>query len=107
METFTKYDPITLDLKRVESLHDLMRMCNVLQVRIHSVQFYMNGFRVTFENWEGDAILHDGSYGRNSYDWETIGFPWDGDDISVHSPAELASLLYDYKNGEYKDGNQK
>lgn len=106
MKTFTEYDPITLDLKRVESLHNLMRACETLLVHIRSVQFYMNGFRVTFEDWKGDAILHDGSKnGRDTYDWETVGFPWDGDDVSVHSPVELAFLLHDYKNGEYHDGN--
>lgn len=105
MKTFTKYSPIVLDRERVESLYQLMRACDTMMVRIRDIQFYMNGFRVTFEDWKGDAILHDESYMCDSYVWETIGFPWDGDDESVHSPVELAFLLHTYKYGEYSDGN--
>lgn len=100
METFTKYNFITLDRERVESLYQLMRACDTLIVRVRDIQYFMNGFRVTFEDWKGDAILHDGSYGHGAYEWETIGFPWDGDDVSVHSPKDLAFLLHSYKYGE-------
>lgn len=105
MKTFTEFDPITLDLKRVESLHNLMRACETLLVHIRDIQLYMNGFRVTFEDWEGDAILHDWSYGHENYDWETINFPWDEDDVSVHSAKDLAFLLHTYKYGDYNEGN--
>ena len=105
MKTFTKYDPIALDRERVESLYQLMRACDTLMVRIRDIQYFMNGFRVTFEDWKGDAILHDGSYGHGSYEWETINFPWDEGDVSVHSAKDLAFLLHTYKYGEYSDGN--
>ena len=31
--------------------------------------------------------------------WETIGFPWDGDDVSVHDADELAFYLRCLDNG--------
>lgn len=84
----------------VNGLIALVEACAENGVKITEIRYYMNGFRVLFDVEGGDAILHDGSYGRHSGEWETIGFPWDGDDVSVHDAATLARLLAALKNGE-------
>ena len=86
-----------LDITRVYALCKLVNLCKEKNIEITHVDAYMHGFIVVFENWSGDAILHDGSYQNTKYKWETIGFPWDGEDVSVHSAEELASLLALYK----------
>ena len=90
-------DCTLVDIARLHSLFNLMSLCKEKNVGITRIVVYMHGFVVTFEDWDGDAILHDGSYENEKYKWETIGFPWDGEDVSVHSAEELASLLALYK----------
>lgn len=106
-----------IDGAYVASLVQLVNACKLADVKINTVQAYQNGWRVTFENFDGDAICHDGSYGSPYYhdyfnpdrytnnfntvgDWETIGFPWDYDDVSVHSASELAYYLSCLKKGQ-------
>lgn len=113
------FTPTIVDAAYVLALCELVGKCRAYGVNINTVQAYQNGWRVTFENFNGDAICHDGSYGSpyyhdyfNSdryendwskifgYEWETIGFPWDGDDVSVHSATELAFYLAELKRGK-------
>lgn len=83
-----------IPIERVEALANLLNLCSLNNIKITSVMVFLNGFRVTFENWEqGDAIMHDGSYYNNLRDWETYGFPWDDGDVSTHSTEELVNLL--------------
>ena len=89
-----------INLTYVNGLADLVMACRANDVKITSVHNYINGYIVCFEIEGGDAILHDGSYGRDSGKWETIGFPWDGMDVSVHDADTLARLLAAVKNGE-------
>ena len=49
------------------------------------------------ENWDGDAVLHKYSMGNKLNMWETMGFPWDYDDVSAHTTEELIRLLIKYK----------
>lgn len=91
------YDEI--NLAYVNGLADLVIACRANDVKITGVRSYLNGFIVYFEVEGGDAILHDGSYGRTAGQWETIGFPWDGMDVSVHSAENLAQLLAAVKIG--------
>lgn len=106
-----------IDGSYVASLVELVNACRAHDVNINTVQSYQNGWRVTFEDFNGDAICHDGSYGspycndyfnedkyKNDFNktgsWETIGFPWDYDDVSVHTAEELAENLAALKHGE-------
>lgn len=99
-EEIAKFTPIDIDLNRLHALNNLCNYCKKYGVGIKKVKCFMNGFQVLFDGFEGDAILHDGSYGRESCDWETLGFPWDGDDVSVHTVHQLASMLAALKRGE-------
>lgn len=106
-----------IDAMYVNSLVDLISACRMVGVEVDKVCHSQNGWCVTFKGFEGaDAVCHDGSYGNpihNRYfdpdkyhndwdehgDWETSGFPWDCDDVSVHSAQELALYISALKNG--------
>lgn len=117
IENKNAFNPITIDGSYVASLVELVNACRAHGVNINTVQSYQNGWRVTFEDFKGDAICHDGSYGSPYYHdyfnedkyendfnktglWETIDFPWDYDDVSVHTAEELAENLATLKRGE-------
>lgn len=113
-----------IDAAYVNSLVDLVNVCRELDVKIDKVYHYQHGWGVTFKGFEGDAICHSGSCGSpcpnglydpstetnnwdNSGRWETMGFPWDGDYVSVHSASALAHMIaalrdgYDWEYYEY------
>ena len=92
-----------IPIKRVYSLAILIGYCAEENISLSRVSVHMNGFRVEFEGLDGDAILHDYSYSNDSGAWETMGFPWDYDDVNVHEPRKLARLLGALKRGEYAD----
>lgn len=94
------FHPQELNVERVCALSELVSACKKEDVKITKAYFYQNGFQVQFEDIPGDAILHDGSYGKIWCHFETIGMPWDNDDVSVHDPETLAKLLGALKRGE-------
>ena len=105
------FTPMQIDAAYINSLVELVNACRAQSVDLDTVQTFQGGFRVTFKGYDGDAICHDHSYGSPRYGafydskyapdndwsasgaWETIGFPWDHDDVSVHSADELAFFL--------------
>lgn len=105
-----------IDAAYINSLVDLVNACRELDVKIDKVAYYQHGWIVTFEDFDGDAICHSGSYGSPCYgglynpdierndwsdsgSWETFGFPWDHDDVSVHSARALAYMLDALRGG--------
>lgn len=112
------FSPRLIDAAYVNTLTDFILACRENKVEIKQVQFFQNGWQVTFSGCEhGDAICHDGSYGSPCYGavldeslhsndwtkrgrWETIGFPWDGDDVSVHDSETLAKMIAAYQKGD-------
>lgn len=113
-----------VDAAYVNSLVDLVNACRKNHVAIDKVAYYQHGWCVTFKGYDGDAICHSGSHGspcymglynpkmeRNDWNssgqWETIGFPWDGVDVSVHSACALAHMIAALRDGqnweEYED----
>ena len=93
METFTNFTPVAIDLVRANSLAELLTACKESNVEVKKILFFQNGFQVLFEGIEGDAILHDGSYGRSAGLWESYQMPWDFDDVSVHTAKTLVRLI--------------
>lgn len=106
-----------VDAAYINSLVDLINACRENRVAIDKVTYYQHGWSVTFKGYSGDAICHSGSYGspcymglyipeveRNNWDnsgrWETIGFPWDGGDVSVHSANALAAMIAALNRGD-------
>ena len=105
-----------IDAAYVNSLVDLVNACRKHDVEIDKVAYYQHGWSVTFKGYDGDAICHSGSYGSPCYGglyrpeaedndwnncgrWETIGFPWDDIDASVHSAETLALIISALNNG--------
>lgn len=118
MTTYTEFSTKQIDAAYINALVDLINACRKFKVELDKVQHFQNGWRVTFKGYSGDAICHDGSYGSPNYapkyhsettnlndweqsgPWETIGFPWDGDDVSVHDALELAAFIASLNDGE-------
>ena len=83
------------------ALNNLIEMCEQADVAISKVQFYLNGFVVYFEGFpNANAVCHNSSYGNKYGLWETMGFPWDGDDVSVLNAYELVSEIRNVTNPE-------
>ena len=113
MAIYSKFTREQIDAAYINALVNLINACRQRGVELNTVSHYQNGWLVTFKGYSGDAICHDGSYGSPNYNlecnsestnqndwsdnsgaWETIGFPWDGDDVSVHDVNELAYYLH-------------
>lgn len=89
---FTAYK---IDVNRTIRLVLLLAECERLGVEIKEVGMMQNGYVVTFKGHENaDAILHDNSFRNETNEWETMGFPWDNDDVSTHDAKTLARLIY-------------
>ena len=106
-----------IDGAYVNSLVDLIHACRKYDAIIDKVNVYQHGWLVTFAGCDGDAICHNGSYGspcygglynpereRNDWSnwgrWETIGFPWDNGDVSVHNAKCLARMIGALQRGK-------
>lgn len=101
-----------IDAAYVNSLVDLINACRANSVDIDKVSYYQHGWVVTFKDYpDADAICHNGSMGSPCYGglytpeveendwndcgrWETIGFPWDCGDVSVHRAEVLAQMIH-------------
>lgn len=111
------FTPMQIDAAYINSLVELVNACRAQHVELDKVCTFQGGWHVTFKGHEdADAVCHDHSYGSPRYGaffdknmpendwsrsgaWETIGFPWDGDDVSVHDADELAFYLRCLDNG--------
>ena len=110
-----------IDAAYINSLVDLVNACRRHNVIIDKVSHYQHGWIVTFEGYDGDAICHSGSYGspcpmglydanteQNDWNdcgrWETIGFPWDRGDVSVHRAEVLARMIHALDYGANWEG---
>lgn len=117
MNNYTEFTAKQIDAAYINSLVELINACRANEVEIDEVWHYQNGFHVTFKGHKhADAICHDGSYGspcpyylnKNQHNndwsrsglWETMGFPWDYDDVSIHSAEQLADYLLALNHGE-------
>lgn len=96
--------------KYLQIAADFLSECFRLAVPTPVITPMMDGFRFSFRDEDGeeigDGIIHRGSY-RHNTQIETLGMPWDGDDVSTHSPQELAILLHEFYYGEedYDEGD--
>ena len=60
-----------------------------------NVENLYDGYKVTFPWCCGDVIAHSGMLGRNGYTVESMGFPWDGEDVTVLDVMEAIDLITD------------
>lgn len=83
--------PIKIDY--LNSLVRLVNKCKEEHVKINEFGTLHGGLYVKFEGFTGDAVIHEHSYGSNGGCFETMGMPWDIDDVTVLEPEELAMML--------------
>lgn len=59
------------------------------------VENLYDGYKVTFPWCYGDVIAHSGMLGRGEYKYtvESMGFPWDGDDVTLLDVQEAIDLI--------------
>lgn len=101
MQNFTMFDPIPLNNNYVAALAGFLTSLITFDAPVNPhVFFYMNGFQVRFDEFEGDIIIHDGSYCSGIRHFESYGFPWDYSDVSTHDPVEMARLINAYARGD-------
>ena len=94
------FNPRDVKLVYIYALAELVEGCKKNNIELTKVKYYQNGFHIEFKDISGDAIIHDNSYANDWGYLETYQMPWDGDDVSTHSPEELVKLLTCLKNGE-------
>lgn len=100
LENYTNFTPVDIIPDRAYALAELLTYCKKLYILVDEIKFLQNGFLITFKGLKGDVILHDHSYGRERYQWESFQFPWDYDDVSVHSSKEIAYMIRALLDGE-------
>jgi hypothetical protein len=95
------FTPREIKMVYVVALSHLVTECEKNNVEIKSVKYFQHGFSVVFKDMPGgDAVIHDNSYARDWGYFETLGMPWDYDDVSTHDPETLAKLIRSYLDGK-------
>lgn len=75
-----------------ERIADLVLALSDNGVPCHVENLY-DGYKVTFSWSCGDVIAHSGMLGNFGYNVESMGFPWDGDDVTVMDVQEAIDLI--------------
>jgi len=52
-----------------------------------------DGFKITFPWCDGDVVCHNGSYGSNWGHVESMGFPWDDEDVTEDDVGSMAQRI--------------
>lgn len=62
------------------------------------VEDLYDGYKVTFPGCDGDVIAHSYMLGRGEceYTVESMGFPWDEDDVTLLDVQEAIDLITEY-----------
>ena len=55
-----------------------------------------DGFQFRFDWCAGDVVCHFGSYSNSEGYVESYKFPFDGDDVSVMKPHDMAAAIIEY-----------
>lgn len=63
----------------------------------YQIRFHCGGVQFRFDE-RRDVILHEGSYGREEYKWESYGFPEDYDDVTGWlTPEDIVARFHKNK----------
>ena len=73
----------------------ILTLSNALSVRNipHTLNVIWDGLQIRFPWNGGDIVCHNGSYGHNFGNVESMGCPWDGEDVSCISPEEALDYI--------------
>ena len=94
------HESFKINLKYMNALVDLVSKCREKKIGIREFGTLNNGLFVKFEGFDGDAVIHDFSYGHELGEWETYKMPWDGSDVSVLTTDELVEKLCGEKQND-------
>ena len=78
-----------------ERIADLVLALSDNGIPCHVEDLY-DGYKVTFSWCRGDVIAHSGMLGREGYNVESFGFPWDEGDVTVLDIMEAIDLITNY-----------
>ena len=69
-------------------------------VPMHVENLY-DGYKVTFPWCRGDVIAHSGmlGWGKCEHTVESMGFPWDEDDVTLLDVQEAIDLITNFYKG--------
>lgn len=84
----------------VNALVDLVNLCRKNEVKVKEYGTINNGFQLRFEGLDGDAVIHDFSYGHECGEWETYKMPWDYGDVSILTAEELVQKVASNRSTE-------
>ena len=62
----------------------------------HNVRPLHGGFQILFPWCGGDLICHNFSYGNKWGEFESYGFPWDEEDVTVLSISDAVTKIMKY-----------
>ena len=62
----------------------------------HTVKVIWDGLQIRFPWNNGDLVCHSGSYGHNYGAVESMGCPWDGEDVSCISIEEALERITEW-----------
>lgn len=73
----------------------ILTLSNQLTVRniSHTLNVIWDGLQIRFPWNNGDLVCHSGSYGHNFGNLESMGCPWDDEDVSCISPKEALDYI--------------
>ena len=57
------------------------------------MQEFLEGYAITFPWINADIVCHNHSYGHSTGYVESMGFPWDKDDVSILTPEDAAKKI--------------
>lgn len=76
-------------------VNPILTIANVLTERNipHSINVIYDGLQIRFPWNYGDLVCHSGSYGHDCGKVESMGCPWDEDDVSCISVDEAIEFI--------------
>lgn len=95
-------DAIVIDENRFAEVKDkFIGLLEDLQVPTPTVEKCWDGYKFTwfFLGWDGDVIIHSGSYGHEVGWVESMNFPWDEGDVSSLPVEEMAWRIHQLFQG--------
>lgn len=73
----------------------------------HKILPLHGGFQIYFPWCDGDVICHSFSYGNKWGEFESYGFPWDEDDVTVLGVGEVARKIMKYYHDLKDEGGEE
>lgn len=73
----------------------------------HEVISLHGGFQIRFPWCYGDVVCHSFSYGNKWGEFESYGFPWDEEDVTVLSISDAVTKIIKYYHDTNPEGEKE